>query len=93
LNKEIELVIEKDKQATYADLLKICVNWAAPEGGFTVEQMKERIRLSDVIEAWWNELDFEDSDYTNLIQLVKETKWAIVNKEIIEFSDYILNIN
>jgi hypothetical protein len=26
LNKEIELVIEKDKQATYADLLKICVN-------------------------------------------------------------------
>ena len=92
LNKEIELKVgkETDSKSTYADLLQLCINLRSSKWEFSIEEMRDIFRLSDVIEKGWEELDFEDNDFTNLLQLVEQTKYPIVNKEIIEFNDYIL---
>lgn len=95
--KRIELketTIKKDEKEniTYKDLLNMCVN--KPPQGFTVEEMRKRLRLVDVLSKAELVVDMEDADYTHMKKLVSDMdgSWAIAHKDIIDFVDYINSI-
>ncbi len=72
-----------------SDLIKICIQ-NPPQNGYDVSEMRKRIRVTDVIEKAGNgTLEFEDADFECLRQCVKNMRWFVVHKEIIEFVDYI----
>ncbi len=70
----------------YADLLKAILN-VTPQGGISVQDMKMRLKLHDVIDKSNGTIEFEDSDYNYLKPLLANMKWGISHKNIVEFSD------
>lgn len=70
------------------DLLKIAINTPV-QGGYSVSEMSQRIRLLDAVEKAEKEkateIQFEDKDYEYLSILVKSTKWGIISRTIVEF--------
>ena len=81
------------KQATYADLALIVVR-APKQGGFAVEDMRQRFRLIDELDKVGpkGSIEFEDADASLLQSLVAEFKWDAMDKEIIDFSDYVAEL-
>ena len=82
-NKEIEI---KGSKTDYKDLLKAC-NDQTPERGFSVTEMKNRLRISDALDK--ENIELEDSDFTNLKSLVNSMSWAVADKALVDFVEYI----
>ncbi len=85
-----------DDQTTNLDLVRICVNTIVPPKGITVDEMRIRMRILDVI-AGYNEnenpeVNLEDADFALLKRLVAQQEWAIINKDILAFSDEIKSL-
>jgi len=94
VNKETTLPVErdgKDSKMKYFDFIRVCVNKNDPQKGFTVEDMKKRFDIIDLLEDDKAELDVEDAVFENIKKYVKEMdgSWGTINKTIIEFVDYI----
>jgi len=92
LKKVEETVVINNQQVkteiSYLDLLKIAVN-APSQGGYTVSEMGQRLRILDVINATEkandNKIAFEDADFTVLSKLVKDAKWSVISRTIVDF--------
>lgn len=89
-NKQTTLKLN-DKEAKYSDLIKICIN-APVQGGFNLQQIKQRLRILDVLEKEPEELKFEDNDASNLEEIVSEFKWATVHKDVVQFVEDVQNM-
>ncbi len=78
-------------ETNYAQLIKACVN-VPPKEGFTVDEMRKRIRLIDATENIGDNKSFEveDADIEVLKPCVKAMRWIILHKDLIEFVDYIM---
>lgn len=86
---ENKKVFEKEK---YVDLLDTC-NKQLPEGWFSVDEMRKRLKISDILEDKEKKAyEFEDADFDTLKSLVNGMKWGILNKEVLDFVDYINSI-
>ncbi len=85
----VEVVQHKD----YFDLIKLCVN-IPPKEGYDVVEMSKRLRILNRLKegAEGKDVDFEDADYECIKKCVKEMRWAIIHKDIIDFIEYITNI-
>lgn len=60
------------------------------EGGFSVTEMRNRLKVMDKIDALNEEstvLELEDAEFDTLKGAVKQVKWAILDKFIVEFED------
>lgn len=72
------------------DLLKQAVN-SPSKNGYSISEMKQRLRLLDIIEKADNEksetIEFEDADFKTVSDLVRDTKWTVLSKAVIKFSD------
>ena len=75
------------------ELLDTAINSPA-KGGYSVSDMLTRIKLLDIVREVRKSqedgnlpttISFEDADYKILAQLVKETKWSILSRVILEF--------
>ena len=90
LKKVEEVVIHNNQEVRteikYSELLRVAINNPV-QGGYTVSDMAQRIKLLDVVSkaADSNEVHFEDADYNVLKTLVKDTKWSIISKTIVDF--------
>lgn len=84
-NKTTEIANGEEK-LTYAGLLKI-VLMVTPQGGYSLTDMKTRLKLTDLLEKANGEIELEDADYTYLKPLLSNMKWGVVNKGIIELCD------
>lgn len=51
--------------------------------------MRKRLRLKEVVDKGGSKLKFEDADFALLQNLVAKTPWRMINREIVDFSDYI----
>lgn len=85
-NKEVEI---KGSKTDYKDLLKAC-NDQTPEKGFTLAEMKNRLRISDALDK--EVIELEDADFSNLKTLVNNMSWAIADKALVDFVEYINNL-
>ena len=74
---------------TYFDLAKMCLN-KSPREGFTVQEMKARLRVMDVMEKGKSSgfALLEDADAEKLRQCVEGFLWGAMDKGVVEFVDY-----
>lgn len=91
LKKEKEIVVVNNKELemdmyTY-ELLESVINSPLKEG-FTTSEMASRLKLLDVIKQNKDQKSFnlEDSDFNYLGGLVKNMKWAIISRFILDFA-------
>lgn len=92
LKKFEEIVVVDNQQIKteikYSDLIKSAVNTPV-EGGYTVSEIAQRIRILDIIESAEkikaDKVEFEDSDFSVLSNLVKNTKWSVISRTIVNF--------
>lgn len=75
------------------ELLKTVIN-SPVQGGYSASDMLSRVRLLDAVTESEKTIDgetrpttivLEDADYDYLTKLVKEAKWSIVSKVIVNF--------
>jgi len=77
----------KGKSSSYSELLLACVN-SVPKDGFTVEEMRARGRVIDAVESVEDgEIKLEDADYQKAVSYVNSMRWAVLDKEIVNFSE------
>ena len=78
--------------AKYSDLIKLCIDHP-PMGangnpvGFTIEDIRKRLRVVDSLKENNGEIKLEDADYELVVQSVTEFKWMAVNQSIVDFVD------
>ena len=92
LKKVEETVLINNKQIkteiSYSDLLKVAIN-APAQGGYSVSEMSQRLKLFDAVDQAEKNNDgkvaFEDSDFEALKKLVKDTKWSVVSRSVVDF--------
>ncbi len=83
-NKQIEFADVKD----YAGLIKVCVS-VPQQGGMDLETMRKRLRVLDALEKATETIGIEDADLKTIQDCVKQMKWNVVHRDIVEFGDYI----
>lgn len=93
INKSTDIELDKGKKAKYSDLLESCIKTQLPQWGFDLKDMRERNRLLDILEKKdKKEYSFEDNDFDNLKKIIELSRWLKIDKEILEFTNYILGI-
>lgn len=73
-------------EVQYSELIKTCLN-NVPQGGFTPQEMKERMKILDVLETANGTIELEDADAKKMKDCVKQMKWGLLDKNLIEFID------
>lgn len=71
----------------YKELIKISIN-NVPNEGFTVDEMRKRIRILDSMDKQ-GDMEFEDADFEIVKQCVNEQRWIKLDKDILTFVDAI----
>jgi hypothetical protein len=89
-NKTTELRAE-EKNLTYNDLIRYVVN-QLPQGGFTPEEMRSRMRILDALNDDSKEIELEDADASLLKTLIKSSKWMTIHQDILDFEDCIKSL-
>jgi len=89
-NKQTEIPEGKDKYASYFDLIKFVIN--KTEKGFTVNDIRSRLKITDAIEENDKEIAIDDAEYNVIVTAFDDFKWGIAHKDLVEFADYIKGI-
>lgn len=73
-------------QLSTAELIIMAIN-CPKQGGFTIDDMTERLRIKDALDKNTDEqvLTLEDNDFKNLSKLVKECRWNFISGFTLEF--------
>jgi len=78
-----------ERELSYADLIRTSVQ-NPPQGGFSVKEMKDRMRILDAVDlAEKNkaEIQLEDADAERLAACVAQMRWAVLDPAIVGFCD------
>jgi len=103
-NKQTEIVLRMEEapsvegatpsmipvKAKYGDLILLVINQPG-QAGFSIAEIKQRLQIAAAI-GEGETFNLEDVDFTLVKSLLAAFKWAQVNKEVVEFSDYIDSI-
>ena len=84
-NKEIAIL---NTTQTYKDLIMSCVT-TIPKDGFNYQLNKKIERIEKALEGDKPKYDIEDADFEFLKSKVMEMSWAIYDKKLTAFQDYI----
>lgn len=90
-NKSTEIVLKLDKEgkpviAKYGDLLLLTINMA-PEQGFSITDIRSRLKIADAINSANGEIKVEDAELAILKTSFDKFKWTQVHKDLVELSD------
>lgn len=89
-NKETS--IEKgESNCKYSDLVSIVVN-QKQQGGFGITDISMRLKIEDKAKQANGTIDLEDAEFSYLKKLVNESKWNVVNADILKFYEDINSI-
>jgi hypothetical protein len=79
---------DSEEKLDYSFFIIQCIN-VPPKEGYTVEDMKKRIKISEIAEntKLEEEFDFKAEDLIILKKCVNEMRWAVAHKDIVAFSD------
>jgi len=92
LKKETEKLIinhnQIETELKTIELLKVALN-SPVQGGYSIADITIRVRLLDSVEMAErdnaSELKLEDASFAALAKIVKETKWSVVSRFILDF--------
>lgn len=83
--------------ATFGDLLLLTINMA-PQQGFSITDIKARLKLADAIEkgkgdgTTLGDIIIEDTELPILKSSFDAFKWTVIHKDIVELSDLITSL-
>jgi len=80
----------EDKFLDYTTLISLCINQQS-EKWYTIDEMKKRIRILDILEKSDKKIELEDADFEKVKELVNTMPWAVIKKDIVTFVEYINN--
>lgn len=91
VNPEGQKIETKEK---YFELIKVCINYRKDQQGYEVADMRKRIKLLDLFEGKIATIEVEDAEMVLIKEYVTgmDGNWAILDKGIIDFCDYIESI-
>lgn len=84
-NKLSELEVTQGTKSTYAQICCMVVK-STPQA-ISISDMRDRLRLIDILEKSDKTIDLEDADYKALMRLLNEFKWPTVHKGIVQLMD------
>jgi len=90
-HKQTKLKLNQDGNASYKDLILLCVN-APKQGGFTITEIKSRLQIVDAVEKAGDTLQLEDTPADLLNEIVSDFKWGSVHADIVQFVEDIQNM-
>lgn len=75
---------------TFADLAKMSLN-SPPQGGWTTDEMRTRLKVTDKLEDITPEatVEFEDAEFAKIVECSK-IKWNFMHKDIVAYEDFLL---
>lgn len=91
--KQLKLNGDSNKNISYIDLIEYTLD-VIPQGGFTPKDIRDRNRIQDNLDKYIGQSDlkdhkgsisFEDSDFENLKDIVKSSRWTIRTRDIHDF--------
>ena len=85
-NKKTE-IINGESIMSYAQLANLCIKNVNPQKGLTLEEMRQGIKIMDILEKEPENIELEDSDHVFLLQKVNTMPWATYHKDIVAFAD------
>lgn len=86
-NKATSLPGEKpEEKIDYKFLIDICVKEQKQEG-FTLEDMRKRFKILDVLEESKEEIKLEDSDFETLKEIINKKRWLVLERDVLKFID------
>lgn len=103
-NKHTEIVLRMDPvmetpdsiaptmvpvKARYSDLILTVINQPS-QAGFSIADIKQRLQIAAACDG--DTIELEDVDFALVKSLIASFKWGTINKEVVEFSDYIDSI-
>lgn len=70
-----------------AILLQNCLK-TPPDGGFSFDSMRKRIRVAAVADAVkpGGEICLEDADFATAVDAIQSTRWNVMDPHIIDFA-------
>ncbi|MCH8060093.1 MAG: hypothetical protein IIA11_06505 [Proteobacteria bacterium] len=77
-----------DETINYEQLIRSCLD-NPPQGGFSMQDMKDRDRIEKALVASNGILELEDADVQNLKNLVSQMRWGVRHKDILALCDAI----
>ena len=88
---------ETIEKAKYSDIIELCVNQpeVGPQGptGFSIEDIRKRLRVVDSLKSTNGEIKMEDADYEVVVNAVTSYKWMAVDQMIVDFVDDVEKAN
>lgn len=85
-NKVTEIKKPDGDGMKFSELAESCVNHP-PKAGYTVTEMKERLNIVGKLDHEKDTIELEDAEAAKLIECVTVMPWAMMHKEIVEFSE------
>lgn len=83
------LKANKDRHLSTLDLIRSVLE-QRPQDGFSVDEMRKRIKILDKLEdsgEGSSVIEFDDQEFALISQLAKSFKWGMLDKFIVEFAD------
>jgi len=90
-NRPTTLDKNKDEKMGYFDLFKIAVENKGQDG-FTIQEMRKRLRVIEALEKNTEKVELEDGDFETLKACFDAMKWGIISKDISEVDTYLKEI-
>lgn len=78
----------EEQHPDFKGQLKVIVG-AAPDSGYTIEDVRLGMKILDRIEASKDALELEDAEYNWLRGRISNTKWARLGPDIVHFVEAI----
>lgn len=75
-------------EVNYSEWIKTAIN-VPPQHGFTVDDIRWRIKVVELIEKAHDDVSIEDAEFDKVKKCINDMKWNIVDEEIVIFIDYI----
>lgn len=63
---------------------------SSPDGGYTIEQVRQGVKVLDKIQASADAIELEDAEYDFVKVRLGQMKWNVADPQVIAFYDAVL---
>lgn len=93
-NKSTSVLLTDGVHLTYIDLIISLLNRPLKRN-ITLVEMRRDLKLLDLLEACKNDdsVDLTSEQLSHVISLVEHSEWGVKHKDIIDFADYLIELN
>lgn len=92
-NKVTTMKLSEDKMVTYANLVSTSISNFNMQNLVTVGQMRNLVKIGDIVDKAIAEesetFELDKDCLASIKQIVTDSKWPVIHRDIVEFVDYI----